>query len=167
MDWKLILWSISMLWWVYVIWYIIKFGLPSTWSSTFYTIKNRYGKHIGYALLGMEFIYCLPLIPIVIERSGLMALALVGVAFLATASDYRRDVLSLTVHMVGAIGSVILALLLFGILYNLWLFTIPFAILIILLSTEKIKLKNYTTWIETATMLAGHIIILIKDVLQY
>lgn len=177
MSWKLILWSISaIIWWGFVIWYIFiskqkeesgKYALriPHSWSSTFYELKERYGKNKGYILLGTEFGYALPLIPIIIERSPLIALIAVLIVFTATAANYRDNNVAYSVHMTASISSVIAATILFGIIYHLWIFAIPFAILTALVYSEKIKIKNSITWIETATMLAGHIIILVKDVL--
>lgn len=167
MSWKIILWIMSVLiFWGYALWYLIKWGVPYSWSITFYELKEKYKKNTGYVLSLVLFGTLFPMLPLVMDKHPLMFPALAAIGFIAAAPAYRKSKMELTVHMVGSIASVTIALLAFAFSYKLYIPAAIMAAAIILMYTKVLKIKNYITLIESMVIAAGHIIILLKDIIK-
>jgi len=163
----LILWLISfIIFWGYATWYIAYHGIPLSWSDTYYRLKEIYGKrNIGYIMTGVLWGLTLPMIPIVVENHPFMFLALVLIAFIGAAPAFNDRRLEYIVHMVGSIGSVITAIIALALVYHLYLIAGILALIVFLLYTKTVKIKNSIMWIESIVIFSGHIVILFKDVL--
>lgn len=164
MEWKLILWIISFLiFWGYAAWYLSKHKADVSWSNTFYTL-NEEKKDKGYLLLGALWGTSFPLMPLVAEKTPFMLIPLGLIVLIGAAVAFKDDKSTYKAHMFGSYGSVITALLIFGVIYGLWYVSISLALFILYI---HFKWKPYyeIKLIESIVIFAGHIIVLLKDVL--
>jgi len=164
MEWKLILWLISVfVFWGYALWYIFNYNIPESWSDTFYTL-NKIRKSKGYIFTLILWGLVFTLLPITLEKHPIMFPVLTSIAFVGAAPAFKSSILEKKVHIIGAIISVLSMTLVIGLFYNLWYVML---ILISLLALLQFKWKpvNKTMWIESITILIGQLVILFKDVL--
>lgn len=167
MSWKLVLWLISFIsFWGYATWYIVKNGIPKSWSNTFYKLGEIYNnRNKGYIFTGILWLMALPLLPVALEGGhNLMFPVISAIALIGAAPAFKDSKMEYWAHMIGSYVSVILGTLVFGISYNLWFVSI---LLLLLIAGLHFKWKpdNKTMWIESLVIFAGQVIVLIKDVL--
>ena len=164
----MILWFVSVFsFWGYALWYIFNFDIPESWSITFNKLKEEFGINKGYILSGIEYVMALSLVPVVVIKHPLMITSLLAIALIATAANYKDNNKPVhDAHIGFSIASVTLAILSFAFAYHLYIPSLIFGILVTLVYSKLIKLKNYIMWIETATILFGHIVVLMKDVIN-
>ncbi len=161
-----ILWMISFItFWGYATWYVIAHGVPTSWSDTFYRLQEFSGKkNMGYILTGVLWVMAMAMIPITVEKHPFMFLVLCLIMFIGAAPAFKSSSLENFVHMFGSIGSVLVSIVAFALLYQ-WYILATTLLLFVALTYKGTTIKNPTTWIESVVIFSGHIIILFKDVL--
>jgi len=161
----LVLWLISFLsFWGYVTWFIIKYGLPISWSDTFYVLRTEMQKrNAGYIFLGALWGLSIPMLPMAAEVNAPLFLPFVLIAFIGAAVAFKDNEMEYTVHMVSSYASVFTSILIFSLMYNLYILGGIWigAIAAIYIS----ETKNRIMWIESLTIMTGHIILLVKEIL--
>lgn len=172
MDYKLVFWVISVVaFWGYAIWFVAKFGIPRSWSKTFYILEDKYGKDdIGYVYTIALWISMFSLLPVVMDKYPLMFLPIVLICAVGAAMDSKASRQSDVVHVVGATGGIASMLIIlalpeqwFGV--GAWYAAIPTAIAIWIMMIDKFKPNNNTTWIESLAYIVAHVVVLFKCVL--
>jgi len=165
MSWQFILWVISfVVFWGYAIGTIVARDVPVSWSATFYEL-DRKKKNKGYWLTAILWTTSVSMMPIVAIKHPLMLIPLALICMIGNSPAYNKTKRKLFLHMFGSIGSVATAILVFAFVYKLYIIASALLIAVVLLQYVFTKFKQRTTAVESLVILAGHIIVLLKDVL--
>jgi len=134
---------------VYFMFIYWRYGIQSSISTSYYAIwKRNKDDHpnrrwlFTAALWGFAF----PIAVVGVEQHPLFFLAAALIMFTGAAPAFKSSKLQNTVHMVGAIGGILTAIVAFSLLGQWWLVGL-IGIPIIIVSA--IRVENTTWWVET------------------
>lgn len=143
----------------YFAWIWLDYGIQSSISNTFYKIweRERYHKpNRRWWFLAALWGFSFPLAVIGVEIHPLFFFAAAFIMFVAAAPmfkykksvpfPYRASKMQMYVHMVGAIGGIILAMVAFFILKEYWIFGITAGAMAFV---SLYRVENTTWWVET------------------
>ena len=117
----------------------IKFGVLPSISESYYRLKKLQKSFFTLAMFGTG-------LPITIyAEGGLMFFAGAGICFVGAAPAFREDMTG-RVHVIGAVGGIVLGLLSLWLDYSLWIPQVVFAGLTFFLTFFRVR--NHTWWIE-------------------
>jgi len=123
----------------------IKFGVQKSISDSYYNLLEMKPKMP--ALFTLTFwAFAFPLLIVAVELHPLFFLAISLILFTGTAPMFKEGGMTLTVHMVGAIGGIFTAVVAFF-LAGMWIWALAMLIGMGLISLAKVN--NKTWWVET------------------
>ena len=139
---------------VYMIYYVYtksNFGIQDSISDVFRRMQEKYGKD---SILPWIYFYGFMLgvgVPLhLIILSGWSFFTMAGLIFAATAAQFWRDDLTERVHTIGAIAGIALAFVALG--FRMWMISLIFFLIYLLLLWLLRPVRNYTWWIESAAL---------------
>jgi len=131
-----------------------QFGILDSISNSFYELEKR-KRNSGWWFMAFAWGLGFPMI-VFLYISVWFIIPILCVLLLGAAPQFKRK-LTNTVHVFGALGSLVSALILIGILFGNWwclvgvALQMTFTLAIGLLKVYKVK--NFTTWTETAAFM--------------
>lgn len=116
----------------------IKFGILPSISDSYYYFKKIPGLFF-FAMFGTG-------LPITIfAETGLLFFAGSFIVLVGAAGAFRQELIG-KVHVIGAVGSIVLGMVSIWVDYGYWYISVGFALMTFLLTFFRIK--NHTWWIE-------------------
>ncbi len=128
-----------------------KHGILDAISDSYYKLKRKNLFVLFCWGIGIPMIFITPYVLFFLAGSGMV--------FLGAAARYK-DRITATVHIIGAISGIVLALMGLWVHYGMWW---PLVVMIVLyLLLRLLKLKNFTWWIESLAfvVIVGSLILL-------
>ena len=117
----------------------IKFGILPSISESYYRLRYLQKSFFTMAMFGTGF-------PVVMySEGGLMFFAGTAICFVGASPAFREDMTG-AVHVIGAIGGIVLGLVSLWIDYELWIPQMVFIVLAFILTFFRVR--NHTWWVE-------------------
>jgi len=119
-----------------LVWF--KFGVLPSISDSYYYFKHRPGLFF-FAMFGTGF----PVI--VLAETSLLFFSGCFIVLVGTAGAFHRE-LTGKVHVIGAVGSIVLGMVSLWVDYGYWYISVGFTLLMFLITFFRVN--NHTWWIE-------------------
>jgi len=135
----------------YVLFIWIKYGIQKSISESYYVLQKE---KKGFLFILFTWLFAFP--AMILGDSYLMTLAGGGIVFVGAAAAMHKFP-TRAVHMIGAVGGMILACLAMIVQYHMWYMTVGVAVLILLsLLLDK---KHFMWWAELIIFTAISIVL--------
>lgn len=138
----------------YFMYIYTKFGIQPSISDSYYKLRPKQQWMFTVALWGFAF----GLMPVATEIHGLFFGATAFIMFVGTAPQFAQEGMQRTVHMVGAIGGVAMAVIAFLLAGYIW---IGVFMALGIAALTWINVPNKTWWVETYAFLYAWLCLLI------
>lgn len=130
----------------YFMYVYLKFGIQPSISDSYYKLIPKKQWMFTIALWGFAF----SLMPVATEIHGLFFGATAFILFVGAAPRFAQKSIEQTVHIVGAIGGVAMAVIAFALAGYVW---VSIFMALGIASLNWFKVPNKTWWIETYAFL--------------
>jgi len=139
---------------IYLTYVVIKYGWQYSFSETYYTIGEKW----WFTLILWGWMLPAMIVGIDITDNFILFLGGAAVMFVGAAPAFKiKKSMERKVHMVGSYVAVICSVLSTWVDFSLWWIALLYAITVILVSKDILKIRNKILWIE----LSAYFIILL------
>ena len=136
----------------YLVFIIAKYGILKSISNSYYMLPRKYNFLFTFFCWG----FAIPVIIIGTPQTGLMFFAGAGIAFVGAAAQIKQ-LMTYKVHMVGALGGILLSQMATIFVYDMWYITLICALLVPLFYfTNK---RTWIFWMEVVCFIAISVVL--------
>jgi len=136
---------------LYIGWIVIKFGIQSSISDSFYALQDKYGSGSLKPWLFWLFLINVawPLFPL-LDFNGFSFFAMAGLILVGAAAKFKDGKPIEIPHVIGATGGIALAFVAIGFVFGGWAWTWLVIGLLVLAIFSWTNIPNNTWWTQIA-----------------